>query len=440
MTVPAPTAKRLGAGSIAIRATGVGKKYRLRRQRTERYTALRDVIAARMAGLFRASNAKHEQDDEFWALRDLSFEVRYGDVVGIIGRNGAGKSTLLKILSQITELSTGRVQLFSRVASLLEVGTGFHQDLTGRENVYLNGAILGMKRAEISSKFDDIVAFAEVERFIDTPVKHYSSGMYLRLAFAVAAFLESEILLVDEVLAVGDTSFQKRCLGKMREVSTSGRTVLFVSHNMAAIEALCNRCIYITDGQVAAAGAPHEVIGRYLSAEMQPRGVSINLEAHTGRRAGSAVIMRRVALTGDRGEPAASIRMGSGLSIRVDYTGDRAIAPVLGVVIKNNYGAPLFGVNNRLIPGYEFANTTRAGDITCHLRNLPLMPDTYAIDLYFGDGYTDHDVIYDAATFEVVSSDVFGSGKLPGPECGSMYWPATWTHTSAASPATVSAE
>ena len=383
---------------------------------------------------------RHADETTVWALRDVSFTAAQGDVIGVIGKNGAGKSTLLKILSRITEPTTGRALLYGRVGSLLEVGTGFHQDLTGRENVFLNGAILGMKRAEISGKFDDIVAFAEVERFIDTPVKHYSSGMYLRLAFAVAAFLESEILLVDEVLAVGDVSFQKRCLGKMREVSASGRTVLFVSHTMAAIEALCNRCIYISDGRLAATGAPHEVIGRYLSAEMQPRGASLDLERHTGRRAGSAVIMRGVSLTGDRGEPAASIRMGSGLSIRVAYSSERVFAPVLGVVIKNNYGAPLFGVNNRLIPGFEFASPARAGEITCHLRNLPLMPDTYAIDLYFGDGYTDQDVIYDAVTFEVVASDVFGSGKLPGPDCGSMYWPASWTHAPAGAPATVKVE
>jgi lipopolysaccharide transport system ATP-binding protein len=373
----------------------------------------------------------HRAETTVWALRDLSFTASPGDVIGVIGKNGAGKSTLLKILSRITEPTTGRAQLYGRVGSLLEVGTGFHQDLTGRENVYLNGAILGMKRAEISSKFHDIVAFAEVERFIDTPVKHYSSGMYLRLAFAVAAFLESEILLVDEVLAVGDVSFQKRCLGKMREVSASGRTVLFVSHTMAAIEALCNRCLYIADGRLAATGTPHDVIGRYMSAEIQPRVASISLEQHSGRRAGSAVFMRGVALTGDRAEPAASIRMGTGLSIRVAYESDRIIAPVLGVVIKNNYGAPLFGVNNRLVPGFEFVNPSRAGEITCHLSSLPLMPDTYSIDLYFGDAYTDYDVVYDAATFEVVSADVFGSGKLPGSECGSICWPGTWTHTPA---------
>lgn len=202
--------------------------------------------------------------EEFWALKDVSFEVRQGDVVGIIGRNGAGKSTLLKILSRITEPTQGRIRLRGRVASLLEVGTGFHQELTGRENIFLNGAILGMTRREIRQKFDEIVAFSEVEKFLDTPVKRYSSGMYVRLAFAVAAHLEPEILIVDEVLAVGDAAFQKKCLGKMGEVAKGGRTVLFVSHNMPAVEALCHKAIYLQAGTVKAMGEVEPLVHRYL--------------------------------------------------------------------------------------------------------------------------------------------------------------------------------
>ena len=380
------------------------------------------------------------RETSIWALRDVTFSAAPGDVIGVIGKNGAGKSTLLKILSRITEPSAGRVELFGRVGSLLEVGTGFHQDLTGRENVYLNGAILGMKRAEITRKFDDIVAFAEVARFIDTPVKHYSSGMYLRLAFAVAAFLESEILLVDEVLAVGDASFQKRCLGKMREVSASGRTVLFVSHNMAAIEALCNRCLYISDGVMAGEGTPHELIGRYLAAEASPAAADIDLARHSGRRSGSHVVMRGLRLTSDRGEPATAIRMGGDLIIDVAYDSEQPVSPVLGVVIKNNYGAPIFGINNRLVPGFTFDAPSRSGSIACRLSNLPLMPDTYSIDVYFGDGYHDVDVVYDAIAFEVVAADVFGTGKLPPSECGPIYWPATWTHSPNAGPAPAKAE
>ena len=255
-------------GDVIIRAEGLGKKYRISHQKKERYTALRDVIADRVGGLFRPSDASDggaAAVEDFWALKDVSFEVRRGDVLGIIGRNGAGKSTLLKILSRITEPTEGRVELDGRVASLLEVGTGFHPELTGRENIFLNGAILGMTRVEIVRKFDEIVAFAEVEKFLDTPVKRYSSGMYVRLAFAVAAHLEPEILIVDEVLAVGDAEFQRKCLGKIGEIaSRDGRTVLFVSHNMTAISTLTENALLLQSGRVVCAGRTGEVISEYL--------------------------------------------------------------------------------------------------------------------------------------------------------------------------------
>jgi lipopolysaccharide transport system ATP-binding protein len=258
--------------TTVIRAEALGKKYVLGKQRKERYVALRDVVAdttreiVRSARdvLWRQPRSRDAQPDEFWALQDVHFEVQRGDVVGIIGRNGAGKSTLLKILSRITEPTRGRVLISARVASLLEVGTGFHPELTGRENIYLNGAILGMTRADIRRKFDEIVAFAEVERFLDTPVKRYSSGMYVRLAFAVAAHIEPEVLVVDEVLAVGDAAFQKKCLGKMSDVAKNGRTVLFVSHNMAAVEALCPRSIHLDTGRIVDDGPTSALIGRYL--------------------------------------------------------------------------------------------------------------------------------------------------------------------------------
>jgi len=246
----------------------LGKRYRLRHRTDEApYTTLRDTIAGAVTAPFRwasGAGAAAASIDDFWALRDVSFNVGAGEVVGIIGRNGAGKSTLLKILSRITEPTTGRVTLRGRVASLLEVGTGFHPELTGRENIFLNGAILGMTRQEIRRNFDSIVSFAEVERFLDTPVKRYSSGMYVRLAFAVAAHLEPDILVIDEVLAVGDAEFQKKSLGKMHDVSRGGRTVLFVSHNMAAVQALCTRAIWLDRGVVAAEGATQAVIGKYL--------------------------------------------------------------------------------------------------------------------------------------------------------------------------------
>ncbi|MDQ4075592.1 MAG: polysaccharide ABC transporter ATP-binding protein [Chloroflexota bacterium] len=259
----------------AIHVEGLGKEYRIGAQQGKkaRYRTLRDTLADSVKAPFRRAaklmrgqaTGAAELDEAIWALKDVSFQVKRGEVVGIIGRNGAGKSTLLKVLSRITEPTAGYADIAGRVGSLLEVGTGFHPELTGRENVYLNGAILGMRRQEIERKFDEIVEFAEVAKFIDTPVKHYSSGMYLRLAFAVAAHLEPEILLVDEVLAVGDAAFQKKCLNKMQDVGQEGRTVLFVSHNMPAVTRLCERTILLDEGQVLHDGPSHEVVGLYLN-------------------------------------------------------------------------------------------------------------------------------------------------------------------------------
>lgn len=250
---------------LAIRASGVGKRYKLGRLQ-EKYLTLRDTLVRAIKAPFQRARAEAE-DPWVWALKDVAFEVREGEVLGIVGRNGAGKSTLLKVLSRITEPSTGFIEMHGRVGSLLEVGTGFHPELSGRENIFLNAAILGMRRGDISKNFDAIVSFAEVEKFIDTPVKHYSSGMYLRLAFAVAAHLEPEILVIDEVLAVGDANFQKKCLGKMEEVAHAGRTVLFVSHNMAAVERLCTRAMLLEQGTVATTGPVREVLNRYLTSE-----------------------------------------------------------------------------------------------------------------------------------------------------------------------------
>jgi ABC-type polysaccharide/polyol phosphate transport system ATPase subunit len=263
---------------FAIKVEGLGKKYLLQHQAAgRRYVALRDVIADKVKSFFgnrKSEIGNRKSVEEFWALKDVSFEIKQGEAVGIIGRNGAGKSTLLKLLSRITEPTTGRVRLRGRVASLLEVGTGFHPELTGRENIFLNGAILGMRREEIKKKFDEIVDFAEVEKFLDTPVKHYSSGMYMRLAFAVAAHLEPEILIVDEVLAVGDAQFQKKCLGKMQDVSQKdGRTVLFVSHNMSAISELTQRCVYLEAGKIKAAGPTPAMVQQYLSFAVGQGGI-----------------------------------------------------------------------------------------------------------------------------------------------------------------------
>jgi lipopolysaccharide transport system ATP-binding protein len=251
--------------NVIIAVENLGKKYSLRHLSDQRYIALRDVLVEKATGLFRRNGKERVPTrEEFWALRNVNFEVKQGEVLGIIGRNGAGKSTLLKILSRITEPTEGRVRIKGRVASLLEVGTGFNPELTGRENIFLNGSILGMTRAEITRKFDEIVTFAEVEKFIDTPVKRYSSGMYVRLAFAVAAHLEPEILVIDEVLAVGDAEFQKKCLGKMGEVAHAGRTVLFVSHNMSTIQSLCSRGILLQQGTVRIDANPSRSVRVYL--------------------------------------------------------------------------------------------------------------------------------------------------------------------------------
>ena len=256
--------------SSAITVENLSKKYIIGHQKQERYTALRDVlangakrIAYKLCHPFAASEIDPTHE-EFWALKDINFDIKQGDRVGVIGRNGAGKSTLLKILSRITEPTTGKIRIRGRVSSLLEVGTGFHPELTGRENIFLNGGILGMSKAEIKRKFDEIIAFAEVEKFLDTPVKRYSSGMYVRLAFAVAAHLEPEILVVDEVLAVGDAQFQKKCLGKMEDVGKEGRTILFVSHNMVAVKTLCSRGIVLNKGQVIFQGGVEDAVEQYV--------------------------------------------------------------------------------------------------------------------------------------------------------------------------------
>ena len=310
---------------VVIRAEGLGKKYLIGHEsQQERYTALRDVIGRSVKGFARSARdmmrgrqlIAGDEVEEFWALNDVNFEIKRGDVVGIIGRNGAGKSTLLKVLSRITEPSTGRVEIKGRVASLLEVGTGFHPELSGRENIFLNGAILGMSHAEIRRKFDEIVAFAEVEKFLDTPVKRYSSGMYVRLAFAVAAHLEPEILVVDEVLAVGDVEFQRKCLGKMGEVSHRGRTVIFVSHNLIAMKLLCTRILLLSRGAVAldSADVPKAI------ASYGARSDSPNLRASTQPILVTDMIRITDAFFCSDGRRVTSSQCGSSLSILIEYS------------------------------------------------------------------------------------------------------------------------
>lgn len=364
----------------------MGKKYLLRHQAGgQRYRALRDVLTDGFKTGFgllrRAGNAPTRE--EFWALKDVSFEVNEGEVVGIIGRNGAGKSTLLKILSRITEPTTGRVTLDGRVASLLEVGTGFHPELTGRENIYLNGSILGMSRAEIARKFDEIVAFAEVEKFLDTPVKRYSSGMYVRLAFAVAAHLEPEILVVDEVLAVGDAEFQKKCLGKMSEVARGGRTVLFVSHNMHAVKSLCRRGIVLNRGQREYDGDVGQAVEHYL-AQVAPLREAAN---EPNRRPGTGEW--RVT-SADPRKPAFDPAETKAFLIRVEPRQESGGAVHISAHVVDAGGITLVQCDSRLV-GLTLGGST-PHELEFRLRECWLKPGRYSLDVNVcsPSGFVDH--------------------------------------------------
>jgi lipopolysaccharide transport system ATP-binding protein len=354
-----------------INVENLGKRYTLRHQAAT--TLFRDKIAqalrAPMRRFTRNAAAPNPREEEFWALRNVSFSVKRGDVVGIVGRNGAGKSTLLKVLSRITEPTTGRVRLRGRVASLLEVGTGFHPELSGRENIALNGAILGMTRAEIRKKFDEIVAFAEVERFIDTPVKHYSSGMYVRLAFAVAAHLEPEILIVDEVLAVGDAAFQKKSLGKMKSVAaTEGRSVLFVSHQTEAVRALCSRCLWMAQGELVQDGLPAEVIPAYLE-----NGVGGNFREMVGR-GGSRLLDAGLAMEGE------------GLVFTAEFCTEEPLGePKVGLVIRDADQRPVFGSNTQMHPMTVPLPRSDRHRIRLRVPVLPLHAGRYSVDFFLGD-------------------------------------------------------
>lgn len=317
---------------IAISAQNIGKKYFLRHQNAQarRYVTLRDTIADKVRRLWpfspRDVAANQSKREEFWALKDVDFEVRRGEVLGVVGRNGAGKSTLLKVLSRITAPTTGRIEIEGRVASLLEVGTGFHPELTGRENVFLNGAILGMTRREIKERFDEIVSFAEVEKFLDTPVKRYSSGMYVRLAFAVAAHLQPEVLIVDEVLAVGDMEFQKKCIGRMQSVSRDeGRTVLFVSHNLQTVRQLCDRVLLLQNGQAAFIGDPHAGISRYLHQEGSGFSEAIDLETYPRQAPPEGARLISIAFVDEQGQPANRLHQQDSLHVEVKIRVDRPL-------------------------------------------------------------------------------------------------------------------
>jgi len=373
---------------IAILVENLGKKYYIGKKQ-EKFKTLRDTLADTVTAPFRrAAKLLRGQatgaaglDETIWALKEVSCQVKRGEVVGIIGPNGAGKSTLLKILSRITEPTAGCVEIHGRVGSLLEVGTGFHQELTGRENIYLNGAILGMRRTEIDSKFDEIVSFAEVERFMDTPVKHYSSGMRLRLGFSVAAHLEPEILLVDEVLAVGDAAFQKKCIGKMGNVAQQGRTVLFVSHNMGAIAQLCERVLWLENGQLKLTGPASEVVASYLSSGMQGRAT---WNPSSPQPEDIEVWLRSARLLSTDGQPTAIVDFDSRFKIEVAY---KVIKPVRNLFIAyrlfDSMGNIVFESMDTDTTGLK-GSTRQPGQYlsTCKLPGGLLKPGHYQLSIF----------------------------------------------------------
>jgi lipopolysaccharide transport system ATP-binding protein len=362
--------------STAISAQNLGKRYLISHQLREPYTALRDVLAQGTRRLvshaFRRGNGERPTREQFWALQDVTFDLEQGDRVGIIGRNGAGKSTLLKILSRITEPTTGRVRIDGRVASLLEVGTGFHPELTGRENIFLNGAILGMRRAEIRRKFDAIVAFAEVEKFLDTPVKRYSSGMYVRLAFSVAAHLEPEILIVDEVLAVGDAQFQQKCIGRMQDVGREGRTVVFVSHNMAAIQSLCSKGMLLSHGRMIGFGSIGEQVQNYLASIQNP--ADIGKDRQINMRSGIQVKSLRI-------EPNPVVS-GCPVSFMMELASAAPMRLDAITILISTYNRSLAGVVDlRREQAYRF-NGEGSLVIRGEIRAMPLVEGAYGIGIY----------------------------------------------------------
>jgi lipopolysaccharide transport system ATP-binding protein len=409
---------------VVISVENLGKKYRIGHQQ-ERYVALRDVVAHKITEPFRRLRGRSQTSDlhpqtsvlasheDFWALKDVSLKIKQGEVVGIIGRNGAGKSTLLKILSRITEPTEGRVRIKGRVASLLEVGTGFHSELTGRENIYLNGAILGMGRAEISRKFEEIVAFAEVERFLDTPVKRYSSGMYVRLAFSIAAHMEPEILIVDEVLAVGDAEFQKKCMGKMRGVSkTEGRTILFVSHNMIAIKQLCHRGVWLHKGNIRNSGLIGEVVDAYSS--------DVNGKQRSGGFANCLV-------TGDGQVELCSYSVSNPNSqselppatrddvlIRINLRVKQGIRqPAYGLSISNEFGVLMTSINTVELGISSQPLLVGNATVGVQIRRTVFLPGTYTASFWVMNpqGHI-HVMAENSIAFEIAQTALYGTSQV----------------------------
>lgn len=416
--------------NMAIRVTGISKQYTIGLAK-QRHNTLRDEITEGFCSLFHSNGRRSA--DKIWALKDISFEVKKGEVLGIIGRNGAGKSTLLKILSRITEPTEGRVEIQGRVGSLLEVGTGFHGELTGRENVYLNGAILGMKKAEIDSKFDAIVGFAEVEKFIDTPVKRYSSGMYVRLAFAVAAHLEPEILIIDEVLAVGDLNFQNKCLGKMGDVAREGRTVLFVSHNMGAVANLCTTGMWIHRGQVALTGDVKSVLSSYVKSHTVSRTTDTD---HLRRQGTAEARITKTRLLDSRGESCTTFSMGDTIVLEFDVEFYRSF-PSVNLTLEINrteMGMRVLHLQNDDC-GFAIQQISQGHrQFRVEIPDCLLYPASYDIMLCVWTPGATIDYVESVASFSMVQSDVTKrTHPLSMHKQAIYYTPSMWTELPAGS-------
>jgi len=406
---------------IAIDTNELGKRYTLG-VRGRGYGTLRESIMSAPRRLL--SREKQEQGDQLWALRDLSLTVRSGEVVGLIGHNGAGKSTLLKILSRITEPSAGYADVTGRVGSLLEVGTGFHPELTGRENVFLNGAILGMRRSEIRARFDEIVEFAELERFLDTPVKRYSSGMSVRLAFAVAAHLEPEILLVDEVLAVGDAAFQRKSLGKMNEVAKEGRTVIFVSHNLAIIQALCTRGILLERGEVKADAPIVEAIDSYLRTLESAATDDLLERRDRDNRAYDETLVRRLEILDTGGGPPNVVVAGRPARIVVDVT-EHLPKMECQLTIVNSLGQPVSTLDSEMSAPVDVRGPEPGTRLECEIETLPLLPGRYRIDVIVKGKRHIQDGLQAAAFFDV-EPGVVGGRPIAVEADGDVSLPHSW--------------
>jgi len=413
-----------------IEVQHLSKEYRIGHEQHHDET-LREVMTRMVKAPFRSQSEKaaNEGFRHFWALNDVSFNVAEGDVLGIVGGNGAGKSTLLKILARITDPTKGMVKIRGRMASLLEVGTGFHPELTGRENIFLNGATLGMRRAEITANFDEIVAFAEVEQFIDTPVKRYSSGMYVRLAFAVAAHLRPEILVVDEVLAVGDVAFQKKCLGKMSEVSRGGRTVLFVSHNMAAVENLCNRGVVLNKGNLVFDGTSRDAIQHYLEINAAKVGAFehvIEFENSPKRESHLGELLVKAELFTDNDEPLhTGIPLGGRLKIKIHFDLPRPTDSFnIAIGFNNGYGQRVFTANSCFEPNREAEVRSGRQVFVCDIPSMTLVPGEYTTYVWLEISNSKADAIADAIPIVITESDYYGTGKVGWR--GSVVLPQRW--------------